>query len=74
MAWQPSTDEVRGAWKALVGTTKSFDAWLDSVRAEERERAIQMFDKATFHHGKTHSGRTICQTCDLFLAIQGETE
>lgn len=74
MPWQPTTDEVRGAWKALVGTTKSFDAWLDSVKAEERERAIQIFDKATFHYGKTHSARTECKTCDIFLTIQGETK
>lgn len=78
MAWQPTTDEVRGAWRALVGTTKSFDAWLESTiqeaLAEERQRVIDLLDKETRHYASTHYAGKQCQWCDIFLKIEGENK
>lgn len=58
----------------MVRSTESFDRWLEQVQHTERLRAIEIMDKATFHYGKTHSGHTVCKTCDIFLAIEGENK
>jgi hypothetical protein len=58
----------------MTHAPEAFDRWFERVQLTERLRAIEIMDKATFHYGKTHSGQTVCKTCDIFLAIQGETE
>jgi hypothetical protein len=68
MTYIPTTDEVRGTWNAMVGSPGGFDRWL----ATEHERIWNIIDKETFHYGKTHSGRTECTLCRVYLAIVGD--
>ena len=70
MSYTPTTDEVRGAWIALTHAPEAFDRWIEG----ERERIIDIIDKGTGHYAKTHSGRTECKMCDLFLEITGNGE
>ena len=74
MAWIPTTDEVRGAWKALVGNTKSFDAWLEGVKEDERERCTEVMDRKTGHYAQTHYAGKVCRTCDIFQEIYKDSK
>jgi len=65
---------VRGTWIAMTHAPEAFDRWIEQIRASERQRAIDILDEETVHYGKTHSTRTVCRTCDIMLAIQGEEQ
>lgn len=84
MSSTPSTDEVRGIWIALTQAPEAFDRWIFQERERvwnmmakieresERDRIISIIDKGTGHYAKTHSARTECKMCDLFLEITGD--
>lgn len=82
--YRPTTDDIRTAWFQLTQNTASFDQWLYEERERvwnmmakieresERDRIIKIMDKGTGHYAKTHSARTECKMCDLFLEIKGD--
>lgn len=86
LPYTPTTEEVRGAYEGQlikVGNNAyqlldeahakaEFYRWLADIRKQERERAINIIDKATLHYGKTHSASTVCRICEMLLAIEGE--
>ena len=67
--YTPTTEEVR---QLAPLTDEEFDRWLADIRKQERERAINIIDKATLHYGKTHSASIVCRICEMLFAIEGE--
>ena len=77
MSSTPTTEDIRTAWAALVGSPEGFDNWLE----QHHDKIMDIIDKETFHYGKTHYAGINCAVCRIngriFLETttnKGETE
>lgn len=72
LPYTPTTEDVKYSYAQQKQDEAGFDRWFAGIRKQERERAINIIDKATLHYGKTHSTSTVCRICEMLLAIEGE--